>query len=375
MLAIEKVDLSNKSQVDRFIRLPFRLYRSNPCWVPPFYMDMQVMLNPQKHPFYEHSKAEFYLAVRDGRDVGRIAVLRNTHFIEYHGKDQAHFTLFDCEDDLEAATALFDRACEWARAQGLTELVGPRGLSSFDGYGILIDSFDKRAIMTMVPYNHAYYQILVEKQSFVKEVDFISFYMSSDTLKIPEEVHIIARKVKERGLFDIHRFKNKKELVAWAPRIGEAYNGSFVHNWEYYPLSPREVDFVLSNIMTIADPRLIKVVTYKEKVVGFGLAFPDISAALQRAQGHLNPISITDMLIDLRRTRWVTLNGGGILPEYQGRGGNALMYAELENILNNFHFKYIDLPQNADTASQMRSDILRFGARPYKTHRVYRRSL
>ncbi len=375
MLNIERVDLSNRSQVNRFIQIPFRLYKGCPQWVPPFYSDMKAMLNPQKHPFYEHSQAEYFIAVRDGKDVGRIGVLHNHHFIEYHAKQQAHFALFECENDPEAAGALFQRAFEWAQPRGLTHIVGPRGLSSFDGYGILIEGFDRRATMTMVPYNLPYYQQLVEAQGFQKEVDFVSFYMSAENLTIPEEVRTIARKVVEQGKFEVHKFKNKKELVAWAPRIGEAYNGSFVENWEYYPLSQREVDFLLDQVLIIGDPRLIKIVTRKDKVVGFGLAFADISAALQRAHGHLNPISIADLLLELRRTQWVTTNGGGILPDYQGRGGNALMYAELENIMHDFQFKHIDIPQNADTAMQMRRDILRFGAKPYKNHRVYTRSL
>ncbi len=371
MLAIEKVDLSSQALVKRFIQIPFRLYKDNPHWVPPFYADMKVMLNPQKHPFYEHSQAEYYIAVRDGRDVGRIGVLKNNHFIEYQDKPQAHFTLFDCEDDLEAAAALFDRSCEWAQARGLNQLVGPRGLSSYDGYGILIDGFDRRATMTMASYNYPYYQSLVEKQGFRKEVDFPSFYLNLDAIQIPTAVHTIARKLIERGDFEIHRFKNKKEAIAWAPRIGEAYNGSFIQNWEYYPLTRREIDYLLANILLIADPRLIKVITYKGKVAGFGLAFPDISAAIQRAKGQINPISIVDIMIELHRTKWVALNGGGILPEYQGRGGNALMYADLENILTDFHFKHIEVTQNADSAVQMRQDILRFGAKQVKNHRVY----
>lgn len=375
MLTIETVDLSNRSQVNRFIKIPYRLFKDCPQYVPQFYTDMKTMLDPQKHPFYEHSQSEYYIAVRDGRDVGRMGVLKNTHFIEYHASQQAHFTLFECEDDQEAAAALFDRACEWARAHGLNRIVGPRGLSSFDGYGILIDGFQHRATMTMVPYNYPYYQTLVESQGFSKEVDFVSFYLNAEKLTIPDEVHIIAQKVLERGTFEMHRFKNKKEITEWANRIGQAYNESFVDNWEFYPLSQREIDFMMQNLLVIADPKLIKVVTRKDKVVGFGLAFPDISAAIQRSKGHINPLSIGDMLLELRRTKWVTTNGGGVVQDFQGRGGNALMYADLEQMITDFKFKHIDIPQNADTAAQMRKDILRFGAVPYKTHRVYTKSI
>ncbi len=377
MLTIERVDPENKSQVDRFIKIPFRLYHDSPQFVPPLISDIKTMLNPHKHPFYEHSQAEFYIAVRDGRDVGRMGVLHNHHFCDYHGTPQAHFTLFDCEDDLEAARALFERAFEWARARGLTHMVGPRGLSSFDGYGILIDGFEHRQMMTMYSYNYPYYAKLVEGLGFEKEVDFVSFYLSTENFHMPKEIYEIARRVVERNKFEIHRFKNKRDVVKWAYRIGEAYNGSFVENWEYYPLTNKEIDLMVSNLLTIADYRLIKIVTLKDKVVGFALAFPDVSAALQRAKGHLTPWAIADLLMEVRRTTWATGNGGGVLPEYHGRGANALLYAQLGELLEdpNLQFKNVDIPQNADTADQMRHDILRLGGKPYRTHRVFRHEL
>jgi hypothetical protein len=375
MLTIEKVDFSNPSQIHRFVMLPFRLYKDTPQFVPPLISDVKTMLNPKKHPYYEHSQAEFFIAVRDGRDVARLGVMNNDHFNKYHGKKQAHFTLFDSEDDSEAVQALFERAFDWAHAHGLVEIVGPRGLASFDGYGILIDGFQYRQMMNMYSYNFPYYARLVENLGFVKEVDFTSFLLETTTFRFPGEIKEIARRVMERNKFEVHPFKNKRELVSWAHRIGEAYNHAFVENWEYYPLTPREVDFMVSQLLTIGDPNLIKIITLKDEVVGFALAFPDISAALQRAKGRLTPWAIADILLEIRRTTWVTANGGGVLPQYHGRGANALLYNEMLKLMDVYHFKYVDIPQNAETASQMRSDILRMGGKPYRVHRVYRRNL
>src|SRR5260221_1485617 len=120
------------------------------------------------------------------------------------------------------------------------------------------------------------------------------------------------------------RFKNKKELVSWAARIGKAYNNAFVNNWEYYPLTQREIDFVVSNIMTIADHRLIKVIIHGDDVVGFLFAFHDVSTALQRAKGRLFPLGLLDILLELKRTNTVSVNGMGILPQFQRHGGNAM---------------------------------------------------
>jgi len=160
-------------------------------------------------------------------------------------------------------------------------------------------------------------------------------------------------------------------LKAWADRIGEAYNNTFVNNWEYYPLTKKEIDYQLSTLLTVADPRLIKIVLYDDKVVGFLLGFPDLSAGLQRTKGHLTPWSIVDLLIDAKRTKWVSLNGAGMLPEYQGFGGNALLYSEMDKTIHDYSFEHFELTQVAETAVQMRKDLITMGGKPYKNHRVY----
>ena len=106
MLKIEQVDVNSKKDVDRFIRIPFRLYANHPQWVPPFITDIKTMMNPAKHPFYDHSSADFFIAVRDGQDVGRIACLENKPFNQYQGKKDAEFYLFECENDQEVAKCL-----------------------------------------------------------------------------------------------------------------------------------------------------------------------------------------------------------------------------------------------------------------------------
>jgi len=136
MLTVSKIDTRSKAQVRRFVELPLRLYKNHPQWVPPILDDIALMLNRRKHPFYEHSDADFFIAVRDGRDVGRVAALENRRFNDYHQMRQAQFYLFDCEDDQEAAAALFDQVSQWARARGLNRLVGPKGFGPLDGYGL-----------------------------------------------------------------------------------------------------------------------------------------------------------------------------------------------------------------------------------------------
>jgi hypothetical protein len=376
MLNIEKVDTGNKKQVKRFVELPHRIYAGCVQWVPPLNIDAYNQLNRKKHPFHEHSDVDFFLAVRDGFDVGRITVIENKPFNRCHDEKTADFYLFECEDDLEAATALFNTAFDWARSRGLNKIIGPKGMGPLDGYGILTFGQEQRQTMTMLNYNHAYYLQLVEAQGFEKEVDFISCYLPADKFRIPDRVEKITERVMQRGHLEVKRFKNKKEMVSWADRIGRAYNDAFVNNWEYYPLTQREIDFVVENIMTVADHRLIKIITHGEDVVGFLFAFHDVSAALQRARGRLFPFGLPDLLLEMRRTNTVAVNGMGILPGFQGHGGNALLYSAMGKTLLEFQqFAHVEMTQVAETAEQMRADLKNLNGVEYKNNRVYRKKI
>ena len=375
MVRIEKINTYDKAQVNEFIQLPFRIYANCPQWVPPFISDVKMMLNRDKHPFFERSEAEFFVAKQDGEVVGRLAVMDHKPFNAYHQTKQASFTLFECINDEEAADSLFARAFEWAHNRGLDKIVGPKGFCSFDGYGILVEGFEHRQMMTMVSYNYDYYPVLLEKAGFEKEVDFLSCYLPTEHFNLPEKVKEVARRVTQRDRFKVLSFSNKRELKAMVGKLGEAYNKAFVNNWEYYPLSDAEIKYLLDTLLQVINPKLVKFITYKDEMVGFLLAFPDVSAALQRQKGRLTPLGVIDLLGELKRTDWVSLNGAGVLPQYHGLGGNALLYAEMQKSITDFGFKHAELTQVAETAVQMRKDLVNVGGQEYKNHRVYRRSI
>ena len=374
MLTIEKVNTDNKVQVKRFVDLPYRLYKDCPQWVPPLYMDAYLPLNRKKHPFFEHSEADFYLAIRDGEVVGRICAANNKLFNDYHKTKKAHFYGFEAISDLEVARALFDAVTNWAKERDLDTVIGPKGLSPFDGYGILVEGFEHRQMMTMMNYNYDYYPKLIAALGFEKEVDFVSCYLPADSFQMPERVERIAKRVLERGDLWVKNFKSKRELVGWAPRIGYTYNKAFIHNWEYYPFTGGDVMYAVNNVFLAADHRLIKLIMHKEEIVGFLFAFPDVSAALQRAKGRLLPFGIVDILLDMKRTKTVSGNGMGILPEFQGKGGNALLYYEMGKTVLGFNqFQHVEMTQVAETAVQMRADLKNLNGVEYKNHRVFRK--
>jgi hypothetical protein len=373
MVTVEQINPDDRRQVNRFINIQYKLYQDCEQWVPPILIDRRAQFNKKKHPFYEHSDADFFIAVKNGEDVACIAALENKVFNKYQGKTQATFYLFDTINDQEVANAIFERVYEWARARGLNQVVGPKGFGPLDGYGIQTMGFEHRQMMTMMNYNYEYYPTLMENMGFRKEVDFLSAYFNVANIRenFPERIHKIAEWVQRRGTLKVKRFKDKKELAAWGQRIGEAYNKAFVNNWEYYPLSPKEIDFVVENILVIADPKLFKIITHDDEIVGFLFSFKDISKALQRSGGKLFPFGFLHILWELRNTEWISFNGTGVLPEFQGIGGNALMYSEMAKSMEEYPFIHGDLPQVAETTKEMRADLENIGGVPYKNHRVY----
>ncbi len=375
MVTIHKVDTSNKKEINEFVTFPFKIYSDVKEWVPPILADIKTMLDKNKHPFYEHSDAEFFVAKKNGEIVGRIALIENKAYNRYHGKKQASFYLFECVDDADIAERIFVRAYEWVNDRKLDYLLGPKGLSSFDGYGFLVEGFDKRQMMTMMNYNLPNYPVFAEKNGFKKVVDWVSCYTRIPEFNIPEKVTEIAKRVLDRGTFKVQRFKNKKDLRKWAWQLGQAYNNTFVNNWEYYPLTDNEIKFVLDNIMVVAVPDLIKTITYKDEIVGFLMAFPDISAALQKYQGRLSPTALYGYLREIKKTNWISFNGVGVLPEYHGRGGNALLFNEIYKTANQYQFEHGELTQVAETATQMRKDLENLGVLPYKNHRIYGKNI
>jgi hypothetical protein len=373
MLMTEKIDPDEPAEVRRFVELPYRLYRSHANWVPPLVRDVAIQLDRRRHPFYEHSDAAFFVAVRGGRVTGRIGALELRPYNHAHGVRHVSFTMFDCEDDPEAAAALFSRVFEWGRRRNLDRIVGPRGISALDGYGLLVNGFERRQLMTMTGYNGLWYSRLVEALGFEKTLDFVSYELTRATFLMPEAVRRAAARAS--ATMRVIRFPSRRALVRAARGIGETYNRAFVSNWEFYPLSDREIEFLVDQLRPLADHRLMTFIAAHEEIVGFVLAFADVSAGLQKAAGRLTPLSVLRLLFERRRATSVALNGAGILPQYQGRGGNALLYMQIEAAVRQARFDRAELPQVAETATRMRSDLERLGAIPIKTHRVYARDL
>lgn len=372
-MRVRKIDTEQKRDVQQFVGFPFQLYRDCPQWVPPWISSVKNNLNRHQNPFYRHSMADFFLAESEGQTLGRVAAIHNRRYNEYHGAKTAFFGYFDVVEDVEAAHALFDAVADWARAQGLDEILGPRGIMGSDTGGVLVEGFEHRAAMG-VPYNFPYYDGFIRDSGFEKDTDYLSGYLGGD-YQLPERLHRIAERAKARRGFWVKTFESKREMRQWAPRVVEAHHEAFSQNHTFYPPSAEEIAIIMDLIITIADRRLIKLVMKDERIVGFVFAYPDLSAGLQKAKGRLWPFGWFYILRERKRTRWVNINGLGVLPAHRGLGSNAILYTELEKALRACDFEHADLIQAEEGNYKSLADMEALGVKWYKRHRGYRRTL
>ena len=372
-MQIRKLDTTRAQDTRQFINFPFGVYRDCPQWVPPILPEIQLVLNRRKHPFYRHSDAEFFVAESGGQTVGRIVVMDNRNYNKHHGRKDAFFYYFDAVEDDAAARALFDAALDWSRRRGLERLIGPKGFLQGDGLGLLVEGFEHRPAVG-IPYNHSYYDALVTGSGFEKETDFLSGYLPGD-YDLPARFFDIAERVKERRGFWIKSFTSDKEMRQWVPRIGRVYNATFSDNWEYCPVTEEELAAIGERLISIADPRLIKLVMKEDEIVGFVFGFPDISAAIQKTKGRVWPLGWIYLLREFKRTDWINFNGTGLLAEHRGLGANAVLYTELAKSVRQFHFKHADVVQVEERNTKSLGDMAAIGVQWYKRHRIYRRAV
>jgi hypothetical protein len=371
-LRVVKLDTEARRDVERFIDLSFSLYRDCPQWVPPLVDDLKLQLARHKYPFYQHSDADFFLAERDGQVVARIAVLENRHYNAHWGSRTAFFSLFEAADDPEAVKALFEAIEAWARARKLSKIVGAKGFLQGDGIGVLVEGFEHRPAVG-IPYNYAYYGALIEGAGYRSQRDFLSAYLPGD-VRLPERVHTIAEKMKQRRGFAIKTFATKRELRVWVPRIVQTYNDTFVQNWEFNPITEDEGKVIGERLLQIANPKLIKLVMKGDDIAGFLFGFPDISEGIRRANGRLWPLGWFWLLREFGRTKWINLNGAGILAPYRGLGVNAILYSEMEQTIRAGRFEHADIVQMEEHVLTL-DDAVNMGATIYKRHRIYEKEL
>jgi hypothetical protein len=301
-------------------------------------------------------------------------VLNNCRYNEYNRTKTAFFYLFECENSPQAATALFNSAFEWARSLGLDRIIGPKGFTPLDGFGLLVKGFEYRPAFGL-PYNPAYYMDLIEAQGFRKEGESVSGYLAAD-IPFPGRIHQLAERLAERRGLHILRCETRDDLRKLVPYFKQLYNNLLDGTESTVPLTEEEMDSLANQLIWLADPKLVKLVMKESKAVGFMLAYPDVSRALQRTRGRLFPFGWLTLLLELRRTDWININGAGLLPEYRGSGGTAILYSEMfKSVSENPRYKHAEVVQIGVENENMQREMENFGITFYKVHRTYAKEL
>jgi hypothetical protein len=371
---IRKINTADRHDVRKFIRFPLQLYQEEPCFCPTLDSEARFPLQRGKHPFYQHSTADFFLAESEGRVLGRIAAVHNTRHNEYRKVKTAFFWAFDVVDDFQVAQGLFSAVFDWATRQGCDTLLGPRGLTGSDAAGVLVEGFDQPAVMG-VPYNYSYYDAFLQRLGFVKLTDHLSGVLSARE-PLPARLQEIARKVEERRGYRVLDFHSKEEMRRWAPRVLAVHEQAFAGTHEWHPDTPAEANLVVQGLLSIADPRLIKLVTLQDQVIGFAFCYPDLSDGLRKSKGRLFPFGWLPLRNAFKNSTCLLANGVGMLPAYQNLGGNALLYTRVwEAVQAMDRFETVDVVQVNETNFKSRSDMESLGVKWLKRHRSYTRKL
>jgi len=371
---IIEINPSERRQAIKFLEVPHRLYANTPHWVPPLAPDARRMLDTKRNPFFKHSEAAFLLA-QDDQEIprGRLAILNNRNYNDYNREKTAFFYLFECENNQHTATLLFDAAIQWARSRGLGKIIGPKGFTVFDGLGMLVKGFEHRPAFGL-PYNLPYYPELIEAIGFQCAGELVSGYLNSQ-MQFPEKIHQVAKLLQERRGLRVARFKSRRDLKAFVPKLKDLYNGALGSTSGNAPITDEEVKSLADQMIWFANPRLLKIVFKDDQPVGFLLAYPDISAAVQRNKGRVFPFGWIDLLLELQRTKWININGAGMLESYRGLGGTALLFSEMHKSVVEEGYQHADLVQIGTENERMLRELRSLGIDFYKTHRMYSRFL
>lgn len=368
---IKQIDTTNKQDIAKFVNFPFRLYSENRYWVPPIQGEIEKVMDREHHPFYKHSDGSFFIVENETGVLGRIAVLKNQNFCDYHQLKCGFIYYFESINEPSVATLLFTTAEEWAKKHDCNMILGPKGFLRSNGLGLLIEGFDYLPAVG-IPYNLNYYPKMFENNGYVKETDHFSGYLDH---RVNNRIHLAADKVRQRGQFWIKNFSSSKEMKSWIPKVEEVHRQAFKDYPWYYPSTVEEFDLLAENIIAIADPHMIKLIMHDDQVAGFILAYPNINKAIQRTRGRMFPFGWADFLLTKKTTPMIDLNGVGLLPQYQGLGGNALLYSEVEKVIAKSGKTYGEIIQVDERNFRSKSDMEFMEVNWHKKHRTYRKLL
>jgi len=363
---LEILEAKEGKSFREFMNLPFRLYRDDPNWVPPLIKDVRDQFS-QKNPFFRHAEIIPFIAMQDGRVVGRIVAIRNDAHIDFTGERAGFFGFFECTDDPSVCRALTDSVKRWLKDQGLHIMRGPMNFSTNEECGLLIEGFDEPP-MIMMPYNHPYYKDLLEGCGLKKAKDLFA-YIIEIPRRLPEKIYRVSEVARKNGLLvrpiDMSRFH---EELAVFKRI---YNSAWQRNWGFVPMTDEEIEYMAERLRKIIIPELTLIAEYRDEPVGFMMILPDVNYVLKRLNGRLLPFGMLKALWYSRRIRDVRLLLLGIKEGFRRRGVDALLFTEAFKYGTRRGYRRVEFSWILEDNHPVQNLIKMVGGRLYKRYRIY----
>ncbi len=362
-------DVRTRADMRAFVRLPRVLYRADPCWVPPLWMDERVAYTAKKNAILRHSDFRLLLAESGGRPVGRSLVYVDHSFNRYYKTRTGFFGAFECVNDMAAARALDDAAVLWLTARGMDRVRGPIHPVA-ESWGFLLEGFDEPPVF-MASYNPSWYNDLMVRLGYAKVKDLLAYEGSTERgYRIPERFsRFEARLLADGGRFSV-RTLSMRNLLADADAILSISNIAIRDNWGYVPLDRAEFLDMFRRLKPIADPEAIWLVEDRGRPVGYALGFPDLNVVLRRTRGRLLPFGFLHLLFGIRRVRDYRLFGLAVLPQYHGRGLDVLLYTHLYKALAP-RIRRLEANYILEDNPKIRNALEKLGLDLVKTYRVY----
>jgi hypothetical protein len=378
MAAVSIRPVRTRRELKRFVKVPFRLHRDSPQWVPPLVFERMEFLDRKKNPYFEHAEAEYFLAERDGEQVGRISAQVDERWDEFQGGSDAMFGFFESEDDAETAKALLDAAADWARDRGRARLLGPMDFTTNDEVGILVDGYELRP-MILEPWHPPHYKELVEGRGFGKAMDVLMWELQLGELKegkrFDPSIHAAASKaLGEEGI--VIRNMRKREMANEVRRFMDVYNEAWGDNWGFVPITDAEVEFQAKNLKQVLDEDWAYIAEKDGEVIGAACTLPDINQVLAKLNGRLLPFGWLKFLLGKRRIDRLRVFALGVKHTYQHSGVAAGLYLKhLEAANKPGAITGGEMGWILETNGPMNRAMEGMGGKVVKRYRIYERSL
>jgi hypothetical protein len=373
MITIKKVE--NGADKKKFIDFVHDLYKDDKNYVPELYLAQSDLINPAKNPFFKHSKADLFIAEKDGKVVGRIAAIRNNNYNEFTNTKSGFFGFFDVVNDYEVAKKLLDTANDWIKKEGLTDIIGPTNFSTNETCGLLVEGLDSPPVI-MMTYNKAYYQTFLEKYGFKKQMDLVAYTL--DPMDMPEKLLRLAKGIEERlkrRNITVRKI-NMKAFDSEVKAVKDIYNAAWDKNWGFVPMTDDEFKYQAKDMKMILDKDFAYVAEENGKVIAFSLTIPNVNEIfITIKRGRLLPTGLFKLLMNkskIKSARVITL---GVLEEYRKLGIDVVFYAKNMETAREKKLKYAEASWILENNKEMNSPLISINAKPYKKYRIYEKKL